>query len=59
MLDERDESAYLLSNQGENGLFLRLADADGIQHLTSCFLHFTSPRLQLTWFLVLLRAEGK
>lgn len=60
MLDECDTSAYLLSNEGENGLFFRLTDADGIQDLTSCFRHFTSSRLvlQLAWVLILLKAEG-
>lgn len=60
MMDEYDKSVYLLSNEGENGLFFCLTDADGIQDLTSCFLHFTSPRLvlQLAWILVLLRVEG-
>lgn len=45
MLDDSDKSVYLFSNEGENGLLFCLTDADGIQDLTSCFYHFTSPRL--------------
>lgn len=58
-LDESDKSVYLLSNEGENCLFFCLTDADGIQDLTSCFHHITSPRLvhQFARVLVLLRAE--
>lgn len=60
MLDDCDNSMYLLSNEGENGLLFCLTDADGIQDLTSCFLHLTFPRLVLPFarVLVLLRAEG-
>ena len=61
MLDQSDKSVYLLSNEGENGLFFRLTDADGVQDLTSCFRHFTSlpfRLLQLARVLELLEGEG-
>lgn len=55
------KSVYLLSNEGENGLLFSLTDADGVQDLTSCFLHLTSPWLVLQFarVLELLRAEGR
>lgn len=54
------KNVYLLPDEGENSFLLCLTDADGIQDLTSCFLHLTSPRrvLQFACVLVLLRAEG-
>lgn len=55
-----NRSVYLLSDKGENCPFFFLTDADGIQDLTSRFLHLTSLReaLQLTRVFILSRAGG-
>lgn len=60
MFDVHHTSVYLLPDEGQDCLLFRLTDADGIQDLTSRFLHFTSLWfvLQFARVFILLRAEG-
>ena len=49
---DNSEQAYLVSDEREHRLLLRLTDADGVQHLASRLLDLTSCLLELTSFLV-------